>query len=327
MQTHTTGLTSFARPAAGGLAALALGISTVAGIGAPAAHAEGSGAAVRTASQATGQGSGNRDAWLEKHGTAPLGYTSGRATGPLLSPVAQHGLGSTAFDLRMPSQESHEPVPAPDGTYQVDVGDGSTGEQNYVDVRDGVADLGDNQTLKTAAGSEMVQFKGPVLEGATGGNPDEPQFVGSDGNPSTLPQFHAGSVYSAEKTLATIRTQDSMNNTGPHGVYTENEGFDAITFNPESTYALPDGDQPKVKVTYQNAETKKPVTIPTNATFGKSEQGELQLKGGVLPELPSGRYTFTFTDREGTDMSFSMMVGDPNRAPETGDSPMYALPY
>lgn len=327
MQNHTTNRTSFARPAAAGLAALALGLGSVAGLGALPANAQDPAPSAQVAGQDTTANSENRTAWLEQHGTAPLGYTSGRGTGPTWSPVIQQGLGATSFQLRVPDPENHLPVAAPDGTYQVDVGDGSTGQKDFVEVRDGVANLGENATLKAAKGSEMVQFQGPLLKGASGENPDEPRFLGSDGKPSTLPQIHAGSIYSAETAMAALPDEESMNNSGPHGVYTENEGNDAITFNPESTYVIPEGDHPEVNVTYKDAATQKPVTVPTEATFGKNQAGELQLQGGVLPQLPSGRYTLSFTDREGTEMNFYMMVGDPNRTPEAGDSAMYDLPY
>lgn len=327
MQNHPTDQKSFARPALTGLAALALGIGSVAGLGALPANAQEPAPTVHTAGQNTAANSQNRTAWLEHYGTAPLGYTSGRGTGPTWSPVSQQALGSTSFQLRVPDAETHQPVAAPDGTYQVDVGDGSTGQKDLVEVRDGVADLGDNATLKAAKGSEMVQFQGPLLNGDTDENSGQPRFLGSDGKPSELPQFHAGTIYSAKTTMAPLLDQDAINNSGPHGVLTKNEGIDAITINPESTYVLPDGDQPEVNVTYKDAATQKPVTVPTGATFGKNDRGELQLQGGVLPQLPSGRYTFSFTDREGTEINFYMMVGDPNRTPEAGDTATYDLPY
>ncbi|WP_129661590.1 hypothetical protein [Rothia uropygialis] len=341
MQNYMNPLTDLVQPTSATAAVMALGIGTALGVGAvvpafaespnfpeqalSAGPASGSPGGVEFAGATEQPPTDNDGPWKDEHGTAPTGYTPRPGTGSTMTLAQQQGLGSTDFKLFSPPMPGQTPEPAPDGLYRAKIGDGVHGEELVVDSQGGRVDLSGSAMLDNTRGQQMIQFEGPLNPvGLEGGGPP---FLGSNGQPSDQPQLAYGDLYGAETTLAILRDQESLTNAGPAHLHTQPIGLDSVTFLPSSTYTLPDGDQPKVDVTYRDGATGKPVTVPTEAHFQKDDKGHLQLKGGVLAALPSGRYTFSFTDRDGTPIQFFAMFGDPDRPVNGADEALYADPF
>ncbi|WP_178946096.1 hypothetical protein [Kocuria sp. TGY1127_2] len=341
MQNHMNPLTDLVQMTSSTAAVMALGAGTALGVGAAvpalaespdasqqapsAGPASGSAAGTESAGTAEQPPTDNDGPWKDEHGTAPTGYTLRAGTGSTMTLAQQQGLGSTDFKLFKYPREGQKPESAPDGLYRAKIGDGVHGEELVVDSKGGMVDLSGSTMLDNTKGQQMIQFEGPLNpDGLEGG---QPPFLGDHGQPNDIPQLAYGDVYGAEATLAILRDQQSLANAGPAHLHTQPIGLDSVTFLPESTYALPDGDQPKVDVTYRDGATGKPVTVPTEAHFQKDDKGQVQLKGGILADLPSGRYTFSFTDRDGTPIQFFAMFGDPDRPVNGADEALYADPF
>ena len=310
-------------------AALGLGVTGFGLTSAQAAPAGGAGPCTVTTSGDEQAAEHNGSAWKDEHGTAPVGHTYSEGAGRS-GTFAQEGPGAETFRLSVPSadaERSAQEVDAPEGVYEVLIGDGECGTVTQGRVEDGVLDLSGEQLLSGKRGDQMVQVRGPLTEeAAEGAAGDEKRYVGRDGSPSEFPQVEAGTGFSAEKTLSLLVSAEAVQAGSPHGVPTYRTGLEKLTFNPSSTAADPAETNAPVQVSYRDARTGDLVTVDSGASWSRNSAGETTLEGGVLPELPSGRYTFSYVDEEGDDVKFFVMLGDGEQH-GTPDNPLYADPF
>ncbi|MCT1357255.1 hypothetical protein [Rothia kristinae] len=220
-------------------------------------------------------------------------------------------------------------VNAPDGQYDVKIGDGTCGQTQVFPVKDGVLDLSEHPLIAQDLGHQMVQIRGPVTpefaEGAAGG----PIYLDPDGKPSSAPQLEMGTVYSNGADLEPVMTEENAHQTRVLGVPVRQIGLESLTVgavDPRTAAEVVE-QNPQVDITYRDSVTGNAVTVDAGTTWKQDGPTAAVLEGGVLPQLPSGRYTLSYRDSAGEQHRMFLLLGDDDRDPRAADQQLYSLPY
>lgn len=267
------------------------------------------------------------DAWLEEHGTAPRAYDMWRGAGGQPK-LVQQNQGSTDYKLTIPGTGT-EQKPAPDGKYQVKIGNNLCGESMLAESKGGILDLSGAESFDQLPGNLMVQVPGRVADDET--DPENPAYVSPEtGEPSDEPSLRIGATYSpAENTLAVMPTQEEVSWGYPNGIPAMRAGsFDTMTINPQSTLPISEDGDYQVDVTYRDAPTGKGETVTLDAQITQDEHGQLQIKSKDFKTLPTGRYALLIHDvqnRTGQQVFFS--VADPDMYPDDPELHLYGDPW
>lgn len=310
-------------------AMLGIGVLGASAVPAQAAPAGGTGLCQAPTDAGSPGAEPNEGQWLEGHGTAPAAFTLPHPAGQF-GAFEQNGVSSPKFEVKVPAGAGDSTlVNAPDGQYDVKIGDGTCGQTQVFPVKDGVLDLSEHPLIAQDLGHQMVQIRGLVTpefaEGAAGG----PIYLDPDGKPSSAPQLEMGTVYSNGADLEPVMTEENAHQTRVLGVPVRQIGLESLTVgavDPRTAAEVVE-QNPQVDITYRDSVTGNAVTVDAGTTWKQDGPTAAVLEGEVLPQLPSGRYTLSYRDSAGEQHRMFLLLGDDDRDPRAADQQLYSLPY
>lgn len=234
--------------------------------------------------------------------------------------LTQKEPGSTEFTFKV--RGDHGMVNAPDGKYQLSVGDALCGQMTTVTVKDGKVDASGNDAIRQAAGQQIVQVRGPLLDDDEAAKPENAltPYVGTDGKPSHFPSINAGATYLADQHLAMAFDDGTRTpvqaTTGLQSMITGAKNVEVSDF---GTGVLPDSGPVPATLSYTDAETGKLVTVDSGNLV--KDGSRWTLDNDIVSKLPTGRFWLTVHGKDGQEQKMFFMIGDPSNGVE--DAPLY----
>lgn len=316
-------------PVAATMAAAALGFGTILGAASPARAALPQHDVQCVQGPAVGQpGLAEDSPWKAAHGTAPIPFSGLPAAGGMSEKVMQTAPGSDRFRIESGLKDHMGVGPAPDGKYEVKIGNGLCGTDLTASAADGILDLSQAQDfIAEAHGQLMVQVKGPLNPDAAT-NADRPYLDLMDRPTKDIPALAQGGIaYDSSNLTVPVDSAGNSARDKSTGLPVHDVGTDDIPLMTTAPLPVPNTANISVDASYRDAATGEVVTVPHAAYLGRNAQGQVSIQQGQLADLPSGRYTFSFTDDDGAYHQVVVLLADGNHQDVPGESQLYSDPF